>query len=89
MQELSAGNVNLDNIFLNVPNIPSELIYGLWEVSVGKHSSGTSFIGLLASDLFFEQGFTFTFQILKKGRKELKKFIGYSVLGVIVTSSNE
>lgn len=40
--ELSPDNLKLDKIVLKIPNVPSELVYGLWSVSVGLGAFRTS-----------------------------------------------
>ena len=80
--ELSPDNVRID---LKIPNIPSELAYGLWSTAVGKHSFGTS-LSVSLHPIYFEQAYVHLPDFTKK---EAIEVLAYSALGVLLKNYAE
>lgn len=83
--EISPDNLKLDKVTLNVPNVPSELVYGLWSVAVGKHVFGTSLSGSL-HPIYFEQAYVHLPDFTKR---ETLEILAYSALGVLLKNYAE
>ncbi len=78
IKEGSGAEVSPENvkISLGIPNIPDELFYALWSVTVGKHSFGTSKSNPM-HPIYFEQAYVHMPDISKK---ETLEILAYSAL---------
>jgi len=83
--EISPDNLKLDKVTLNIPNVPSELVYGLWSVAVGKHAFGTS-LSVSLHPIYFEQAYVHLPDFTKK---EAIEILAYSALGVLLKNYAE
>ncbi len=83
--ELSPDNLKLDKIALKIPNVPSEIVYGLWSVSVGKHAFGTS-LSVSLHPIYFEQAYV---HLPDFNRKETLEILAYAALGVLLKNYAE
>lgn len=83
--ELSPDNLKLDRVVLNVPGVPSELVYGLWSLSVGKHAFGTSLSGSL-HPIYFEQAYV---HLPDFKRKEALEILAYAALETLLKNYAE
>jgi hypothetical protein len=78
--EISPDNLKLDRVKLNVPGVPSELIYGLWSLSVGKHAFGTS-LSVSLHPIYFEQAYVHLPDFTKK---ETLEILAYAVMETLL-----
>ncbi len=83
--EISPDNLKLDKIVLKIPNVPSELAYGLWSVSVGKHAFGTS-LSVSLHPIYFEQAYV---HLPDFGKKEILEILAYAALEVLLKNYAE
>lgn len=81
--ELSPDNLRTNRVL--VPSIPSELIYALWSVAVGKHAFGTS-LSTSLHPIYFEQAYV---HLPDFTRKETIEILAYSALHVLVKNYAE
>jgi hypothetical protein len=88
IKEGSGAELSPDNLkskeFL-IPNIPSELVYGLWSVVVGKHVFGTS-LSTSQHPIYFEQAYV---HLPDFGKKETIEILAYSALHVLIKNYAE
>jgi hypothetical protein len=88
VKEGSGAELSPDNLKSNislVPNIPSELVYGLWSVSVGKHVFGTS-LSTSQHPLYFEQAYV---HMPDFDKKETVEILAYSALHILIKNYAE
>jgi hypothetical protein len=84
--EISPDNLRLDKgVIVDIPNVPSELVYGLWSVTVGKHAFGTS-LSVSLHPIYFEQCYVHLPDFTKK---ETLEILAYSALGVLLKNYAE
>lgn len=83
--EISTDNLKLERIVLDVPNVPSELVYGLWSVSVGKHAFGTS-LSVSLHPIYFEQAYV---HLPNFDRKKALEILTYAVLETLLKNYAE
>ena len=81
--ELSPDNLKSNDVL--VQNVPSELVYGLWSVSVGKHVFGTS-LSFSLHPIYFEQAYVHLPDFKKKKTIEI---LAYSALNILVKNYAE
>ncbi len=81
--ELSPDNLKSNEVL--VPNVPSELIYGLWSVAVGKHVFGTS-LSTSQHPIYFEQAYV---HLPDFGKKETIEILAYSALHALIKNYAE
>lgn len=81
--ELSPDNLKSKKVL--VPNIPSELVYGLWSVAVGKHAFGTS-LSTSLHPIYFEQAYV---HLPAFGKKETIEILAYSALHILIKNYAE
>lgn len=77
--EISPDNLKLDKVILNIPEVPSELAYGLWSVSVGKHAFGTS-LSVSLHPIYFEQAYVHLPDFKKKRALEILAYAALETL---------
>lgn len=77
--EVSPDNLKLDKIVLNVPNVPSELAYGLWSVSVGMHAFSTS-LSVSFHPIYFDNAYVHLPDFNKKKTLEILSYAALEVL---------
>lgn len=83
--ELSPDNLKLDKVVLRIPNVPSELAYGLWSVSVGLGAFRTS----LSNPLFpihFRDAYVHLPDFTKR---ETLEILAYAALEVLLKNYAE
>ena len=87
LKEGSGAELSPDNlkIVLNITNVPSELIYGLWSVAVGKHAFGTS-LSVSLHPIYFEQAYV---HLPDFAKREAIEVLAYSALGVLLKNYAE
>jgi hypothetical protein len=83
--ELSPDNLKLDKIVLSVPNVPSELVYGLWSLSVGLGAFRTS----LSNPLFPIYFRGASVHLPDFTRRESIEILAYSALEVLLKNYAE
>jgi hypothetical protein len=81
--ELSPDNLKSNEVL--VPNVPSELVYGLWSVAVGKHVFGTS-LSTSLHPIYFEQAYV---HLPDFSKKETIEILAYSALHVLIKNYAE
>jgi hypothetical protein len=83
--EISPDNLKLDRVVLKVPEVPPELVYGLWSVSVGKHAFGTS-LSVSLHPIYFEQAYV---HLPDFKRKKALEILAYAVLETLLKNYAE
>ena len=77
--EISPDNLKLDKVVIDIPGVPSELVYGLWSVSVGKHAFGTS-LSVSLHPIYFEQAYVHLPDFKKKKALEILAYAALETL---------
>jgi hypothetical protein len=83
--EISPDNLKLDKVVIDVRGVPSELVYGLWSISVGKHAFGTS-LSVSLHPIYFEQAYVHLPDFTKKQTLEI---LAYAVLETLLKNYAE
>jgi len=81
--ELSPDNLRSNQVL--APSIPSELIYAIWSVAVGKHAFGTS-LSTSLHPIYFEQAYV---HLPDLTRRETIEILAYSALHVLIKNYAE
>ncbi|MDG7027296.1 MAG: hypothetical protein JRN16_02680 [Nitrososphaerota archaeon] len=77
--ELSPDNLKIDKVVLSIPNIPPELAYGLWSVSVGLGAFRTSLSNPLFP-IYFRDAYVHLPDFSKKKTLEILAYAALEVL---------
>jgi hypothetical protein len=88
IKEGSGAELSPDNLrqkITLIPNIPSELVFGLWSCAVGKHVFGTS-LSFSQHPIYFEQSYV---HMPDFSKKESLEVLAYSALHVLVKNYAE
>lgn len=83
--ELSPDNLKLDKIVLKIPNVPSELAYGLWSASVGMHAFSTS-LSVSMHPIYFDNAYV---HLPDFTRRESIEILVYSALEALLKNYAE
>lgn len=83
--EISPDNLKLDKVSLNVPSVPSELLYGLWSVSVGNRSFNRS-MSTPTHPIYFDNAYVHLPDFNKKATLEI---LAYAILEVLLKNYAE
>jgi hypothetical protein len=77
--EISPDNLRLDKVVLNVPNMPPELVYALWSVSVGMRTFSMSSSDSL-HPIYFDNAYVHLPDFTKKKTLEIMAYATLEVL---------
>ena len=83
--EMSPDNLKLDKVVLSIPNVPSELAYGLWSVSVGLGAFRTSYSNPLFP-IYMRAAYV---HLPDFGKKKTLEILAYSALEVLLKNFAE
>jgi hypothetical protein len=83
--ELSPDNLRLNKIVLKIPNVPSELVYGLWSVSVGLGAFRTS-LSNPTHPVYMRDAYV---HLPDFGKKEAIEILAYSALHALIKNYAE
>ena len=86
LKEGSGAEISPDNLKSNqilIQNVPSELVYGLWSVAVGKHVFGTS-LSYSQHPIYFEQAYV---HLPDFRQKETIEILAYSALNQLIKNN--
>lgn len=78
--EISPDNLKLDKIVLSIPDVPSELAYGLWSVSVGMRTFNSS-MSVQMHPIYFDNAYV---HLPDFSRKETLEIMAYAALEVLL-----
>ena len=83
--EISPDNLKIDKVVLHVPGVPSELLYGLWSVSVGNRTFNSS-MSTQTHPIYFDNAYVHLPDFNKEATLEI---LAYAILEVLLKNYAE